>query len=366
MASVRKHATITASTGLLLASFAFLYRDIVVKLVRDWVIDDNYSHGFLILPLAIYFAWERRNRLAQAVQVPSNLGLIVVAGSLIVFFVGILGSELFLTRISLFGSLTGAILFLYGWQYLRVLAFPLAFLFLMIPIPRIVFDPVVFPLQLMASRLAEITLSTLGVPVLREGNLIVLAHSTLEVAEACSGIRSLVSLLTLAIIYGYFTDPRKSVRAALAIGTVPVAIIANGLRVAGTGLAAQYYGGKAAEAFFDTFSGWILFTVAFSLLFGLYRLVIWIAPLKRQPSLRRALERGNKECCSKYYLSSGNDHYHLVNRGDNFHRRGRNNRSRRNKGTTFQDGASGREVTRTARREKSTARFLPRSELMNT
>jgi exosortase D (VPLPA-CTERM-specific) len=291
MVSVRSHAKIIASTVLLLASLAFLYRDVVAKLVRDWATDDNYSHGFLILPLAIYFTWERRNRLAKVVQLPSNLGLIVVVGSLIVLFVGILGSELFLTRISLLGTLSGTILFLYGWQYLRILVFPLVFLFLMIPIPRIVFDPVVFPLQLMASRLAEITLSTLGVPVLREGNLIVLAHSTLEVAEACSGIRSLVSLLTLAIVYGYFADPRKGVRTALAIGTIPVAIIANGFRVAGTGLAAQYYGAKAAEAFFDTFSGWIMFTVAVFLLFVLYRILLWISPLKVWPSQDAFCER---------------------------------------------------------------------------
>jgi exosortase len=175
--------------------------DIAINLVREWATSgDNYSHGFLIVPIALYFTWERRNRLAEALRRPNNVGLIVVFGSLSVLLLGLLGSELFLTRISLLGTLSGTILFLYGWQHLRVLAFPLAFLLLMIPLPRILFDQIVFPLQLVASYLAEVTLSAFNVPVLREGNLIVLAHSTLEVAEACSGIRSLISLLTLGII----------------------------------------------------------------------------------------------------------------------------------------------------------------------
>jgi exosortase D (VPLPA-CTERM-specific) len=269
----------TTALALLLASYVLLYHDIAVKLVQDWAFDENYSHGFLIVPIALYFIWGRRHELATLKLCPSILGLIVVIASLSVLLVGLLGSELFLTRISLLGILSGTVVFLYGWQHLRILALPLAFLLLMIPIPRIVFDQLVFPLQLLASRLAEISLSALDVPVLREGNLIVLANATLEVAEACSGLRSLISLLTLGIVYGYFADPRAGVRIALVLGTVPVAIIANGLRVAGTGLAAQYYGAKAAEAFFDTFSGWVLFTIAFVLLFVLYRFLLWIAPL---------------------------------------------------------------------------------------
>lgn len=288
---LKKEPKTVACVVAFIASFALLHYDVFLNLARDWAAsDDNYSHGFLIMPIALYFVWERRNRLAEAPRRPSNVGLIVVFGSLSVLLLGLLGSELFLTRISLLGTLSGIIPFLYGWQHLRILAFPVLFLLLMIPLPRIIFDQIVFPLQLVASYLAEITLSTFNVPVLREGNLIVLAHSTLEVAEACSGIRSLISLLTLGIVYGYVIDPRRSMRIALAIGTIPVAIIANGFRVAGTGLAAQYYGAKAAEAFFDTFSGWILFTIAFFLLFVLYRMLLWIAPLKEGQSADAPLE----------------------------------------------------------------------------
>jgi exosortase len=148
----------------------------------------------------------------------------------------------------------------------------------MIPIPAILFNQVVFPLQLVASRAGEASLSAAGIPVLREGNIITLANTTLEVAEACSGIRSLVSLLTLAIVFGYFTDPRPGVRAAIALSAVPVAIVANALRVAGTGIAAHYYGTAAAEGFFHSFSGWIVFIAAFAMLFGVIRLLRWLLP----------------------------------------------------------------------------------------
>jgi exosortase/archaeosortase family protein len=142
------------------------------------------------------------------------------------------------------------------------------------------FRPGCFPLQLLAARLAEFILVSLRVPAVREGNLIVLGSTTIEVAEACSGIRSLITLLTLATVYGYVMDRRTSVCIALIIGMIPVAIVANGFRVAGTALAAHYYSIKAAEDFFDTFSGWILFAIAFVLLFILYRVLLWMFPLK--------------------------------------------------------------------------------------
>src|SRR5262249_57047776 len=135
---------------------------------------------------------------------PSAFGLVVLAGSVAVLLAGLLGSELFLSRISFIGALAGIVLFLFGWAHLRMLAFPLLFLLLMIPLPAIIFNQIAFPLQLLASRFGEVTLRALDIPVLREGNVISLATTQLEVAEACSGIRSLISLLTLGIVYGYF------------------------------------------------------------------------------------------------------------------------------------------------------------------
>ena len=262
------------------AGFALLYAHVLAKLVHDWATDDNYSHGFLIVPIALYFAWERRRALAALPARPSWLGLPVVAGAIAVLAVGTLGAELFLTRISIIGVLVGTVLFVGGWRHLRALTLPLAFLLLMIPLPAIIFNQIAFPLQLLASRVGEASISALNIPVLREGNVIVLANTTLEVAEACSGIRSLISLLTLGIVFGYFVDPRPWMRTLIALATIPIAVFANGVRVAGTGIAAHYYGAAAAEGFLHEFSGWLIFVVSFALLFAVQRALARLLPVK--------------------------------------------------------------------------------------
>ena len=276
------------AAGLLIAAgFALVYWQVVAKLVHDWYSDDNYSHGFLIIPMALYLAWERREKFFAAPDKPSSLGLIIVAGSLLTLFAGIIGSELFLTRISILGTLVGTLLFLCGWRRVGVLAFPLAFLLLMIPIPAIIFNQIAFPLQLLASRFGETAMGMANVPVLREGNVLILANTTLEVAEACSGIRSLVSLLTLAIVLGYFSDPRGWVRTLIAVSSVPVAVVTNGFRVAGTGIAAHRFGAAAAEGFFHEFSGWMVFIAAFALMLGLQRALTKMVPAAVEPAAVR-------------------------------------------------------------------------------
>ncbi len=264
--------------GLVLAGLALLYRDVVPELVRAWGTDDNYSHGYLVPPIAAYLAWERRHTFLATPSRPSMFGLVVVAGSILVLALGILGVELFLTRISLLGVSTGVVLFLFGWARLRVMAFPLAMLLLMIPLPAIVFNQIAFPLQLIASQFGETVIRAFDIPVLREGNVLVLANITLEVAEACSGIRSLISLLTLGIVFGYVSDTRQWVRVAIASSTIPVAIVSNGARVAGTGIAAHFYGSAAAEGFLHEFSGWLVFVAAFAMMLLLHRLIVLTAP----------------------------------------------------------------------------------------
>ena len=259
-------------------AFGLLYWQVLRKLVFDWSHDENYSHGFLIVPMAFYFAWERRHALGNAESRPSMFGLVVIIGSLAVLVAGTLGAELFLMRISMIGLAAGITLFAFGWRHLRILGFPIAFLLLMIPIPTIVFNQIAFPLQLLASQFGEWALQLLSIPVLREGNVIILANTRLEVAEACSGIRSLISLLTLGIVLGYFTDPRTSVRWLIALATVPVAIAANGVRVAGTGVAAHYVGPEAATGFLHTFSGWLMFILASALLIAIQRGAAWVFP----------------------------------------------------------------------------------------
>jgi exosortase len=275
----------TAAAAAAAVLFALLYRNVLVKLVSDWYNDDNYSHGFLIIPLALYLAWERRDRFMEAVQAPSAWGLLVVGGSIAVLLAGVLGSELFLTRISIVGTVTGTVLFLFGWRRLLVLAFPIALLLLMIPLPAIIFNQIAFPLQLLASRVGESTLTAVEIPVLREGNVLVLANTTLEVAEACSGIRSLVSLLTLGIMYGYFTDQRLWMRTVIALSTIPIAIVTNGGRVAGTGIAAHRFGPEVAQGFLHEFSGWMVFVVAFVMMLALQKVLVYLLPPSKGAAL---------------------------------------------------------------------------------
>jgi len=253
-----------------------LYVDVIVGLVNAWATNPDYSHGFLIVPLCVYFVWERRRRLATLDVRPSLTGLFVVAVSLCVFVAGQLGAEQFLARVSLLGVLAGSVIFVLGWAHARALAWAFCFALLMIPLPAIVFNEIAQPLQLLASSVAEQSLLIFHIPVLREGNVIFLSSATLEVAEACSGIRSLVSLLTVGIVYGYFTEERMSRRVILAASTLPIAVAANALRVAGTGLLAHSAGQAAAEGFFHVFAGWLVFMSAVGMLFvlqGALRLV---------------------------------------------------------------------------------------------
>jgi exosortase len=259
--------------AVLIAVLVVTYRDVLNDLVRQWASDDNYSHGFLVVPLAIYFGWQRRAALAAAERRPSLLGLVVVLAGVGLLVIGVAASELFLSRISLPVVLAGCIAFLFGVQHLRVLALPLGFLLLMIPLPTILFNQIAFPLQLFASGIGEVALRSAGVPVVRDGNVLELATLRLEVVEACSGIRSFVSLLMLAVVIGQFghLSPRRTW--ALAAATVPVAVAANAARVAGTGLAAHAWGKSAAEGFLHAGSGTAVFLVATAALLSLDRLL---------------------------------------------------------------------------------------------
>src|SRR5215510_4358829 len=186
----------------LAAAVVWVYGGILSSLARQWASDDNYSHGFFVVPLALYFAWERRAALKAAPAAPSVAGVILLLLGLGALLAGVLGAELFLTRVSLVGVLSGIVLYVWGRHHFRLLLFPLAFLVLMIPLPAIIFNDIAFPLQLLASRAGETVIGLAGIPVVREGNVLQLPSQTLEVAEACSGIRSVVSLIMLAIVLG--------------------------------------------------------------------------------------------------------------------------------------------------------------------
>jgi len=264
----------------LLLLLGWLYASILARLFLQWVgptRDPNFEHGVFVPLFAMFILWQDRQRLMAIRPNPSWAGLPVLMLSLAMLVLGVLGAELFFSRVSLLVMLAGLILLFQGWAFFRAVLFPWAVLALMIPIPNLILQQITFPLQLVASKLATVLLELVGVPVLRQGNVIVLASMPLDVAEACSGIRSLLTLVTLAIIYGYLMESRIWVRIALACSAVPIAVAANSFRIFGTGLLVQYWDPDKAEGFFHTFSGWLIFVVALMLLFAVHRLIslIW-------------------------------------------------------------------------------------------
>jgi len=308
------------------AALLFAYATVFGKLGRDWWTDENYSHGLLVPVIIGYVLWSQRERLARAPQRPATwLGLTAVLLALLALWAGTAGAELYVQRTSLVLMLGGTVLYFWGFKLLRLLVVPLFLLLLAIPIPAIIFNKIAFPLQLFASRCAVWAMALFDIPVLRQGNVIELmplgARETkkLEVVEACSGIRSLMTLVTLAVVFAYFTHPRDDGdgqdprdgqnhlreraanielptpaereeppanaggsdkllsrlkdygfwRSTIIVGSaVPIAIFTNALRVSGTGVLARYYGTKVADGFFHSFSGWVIYVVAFLLLFG--------------------------------------------------------------------------------------------------
>jgi exosortase len=243
-------------------------------LAWQWYHDADYSHGFLVPLLSAYLIWQRRDTLRTIAKRPSPWGMVIVLGSLGLLFLGSLGAELSLTRLSLLGTICGLIVYFAGGAILRAMAFPMAFLLFAIPIPGVVYNEIVFPLQFVASKFATRALEMLNLfPIMREGNVLVLPHMTLEVVEACSGIRSLMSLLALAAGYGYLVERSTLVRWLLVVAMVPLAIISNGTRVMITAILANYFGSKAAEGFMHEFSGWVIFVVATILFLALHSLL---------------------------------------------------------------------------------------------
>jgi exosortase len=259
--------------GILALLTLWLYSTTLTHLIGQWWHDPNFSHGFFVPLFAAFVVWEERRRLVQLSPNPTWTGLAVIALALFLLLLGQLGAELFLARFSFLLLIAGLILFFLGWNFFRALLFPWAFLLLMIPIPAILFNQLTFPLQMQASRVAAFILPLFGVPILREGNVITLPAMSLEVAEACSGIRSLMSLATLAVIYGYLMERRVWLRWLLALASIPIAIVANSVRIIGTGLLVQYWNPDKAEGFFHASWGWIIFVLSLLMLYALHSVI---------------------------------------------------------------------------------------------
>ena len=242
------------------------YVPILSRLIAQWWDDEDMGHGFFVPILACYIAWQSRDELLALAPKPNYLGLLLLLFASVQALIGSLGAELFLQRTAFIESVVGAILLMRGWPAIRVLFFPLCLLVFMVPIPAIIYNRITFPLQLFASSCAETVLELIGIPVVREGNILVLANQTLSVVEACSGIRSLLSLTFLSLIYAYFFDSKVWMRAALFVTTIPIAILANAGRVTITGILSEKVSPELAKGFFHTAEGWVIFMIALTLL----------------------------------------------------------------------------------------------------
>ena len=259
-----------------------IYFRIAIKLVFDWYTIPDYSHGFLVPLFAIFLVWDNRKAIRATPIRPSWAGIGLVVFALAVLILGVYGVDLFTSRISFVFLLAGLVWTFFGRLMLRRLLFPLFVLVLAIPFPAIVFNQITFPLQLLASHLASMILPSLGVPVLQDGNVIELPVMKLEVAEACSGIRSLMSLFTLAVFYGYFLEKTTVRRVILALASIPIAVAANVARIVGTGLCVQYWDPVKALGFFHEFSGMVMFVISLCCVYLIHRIMRLVSPVKSQ------------------------------------------------------------------------------------
>jgi exosortase len=248
------------------------YAPILYRMANQWANDENMGHGFFVPLVAGYIVWERRAQLAATPIKTNWWGLAIVVFGGLLSVIATLGVELFTARLSFVIALTGTILFLCGTRWIKILSFPLALLLFMIPIPAIVYSALTLRLQMLASELGEILITAMGIPVLREGNTLRLPSQTLDIVDACSGIRSLLSLLFLSLVYTYFTDKKVWMRWALLMATIPIAICANGVRVAVTGLLSEINTKLASGAYHET-EGYIVFVVALAALIATHRVL---------------------------------------------------------------------------------------------
>jgi exosortase len=270
------------------------YFPILKSLVLQWSTDEDVGHGFLVPLVSGYIAWQRRDALAALPRKPAWWGLALMAWGACQAWVGMLGAELFLQRSAVLISLVGLLLVLGGTALVRALTFPLLLLPFMIPIPAVIYNQITFPLQLFASRVAEFVLELIGIPVFRDGNILELASQKLSVAEACSGIRSLLSLTFLALVYGYFFEKRVWMRWVLFIATIPIAIIANAGRVTITGILSEI-DTSLAGGFFHSLEGWIIFLIALTMLIGFHTGLNLVGKIRREVRASGPLEDDDPE-----------------------------------------------------------------------
>lgn len=281
-----RRSLVYGACGFIVLAFG-VYFPILRNMVHHWSVVEDYQHGFIVAPLALFFAYERRWDLEDAPVKGSWLGLIPMLLGLTSLAIGRLGTELMTMRGGFVLTLIGLVLLLLGREIFKILAFPLFFLFLMVPLPQSLVNTIAFPLQLIAAKFAVWSLQELGIPALVEGNIIHLAHAKLFVEEACSGLRSLMALVTLGVVFAYFFKRGALwIKLFLVASTIPIAIFINAFRVALTGFLAHHFGENAAGGVIHDFQGIFTFGLAFSMLLGEGRLIdlgIRIAGSRTEP-----------------------------------------------------------------------------------
>ena len=272
--------------GLLGVAAIAVYLPILVSMVRHWRDSSDYSHGFLIAPLAVYFALERRKKLQRAPVAPDLLGIVPLALGTLTLAIGRFGVELMTMRTSFVLTLIGIVLLVLGRRVFQILAFPLVFLFLMVPLPQSLVNTIAFPLQLLAADTATSFMHWIGIPALREGNILHLPHTQLFVEEACSGLRSLMALITLGVVFAYFFRKSWTERAIIIASAIPIAIAVNAFRVALTGILTHHIGREAAGGWIHQTEGFFTFGIAFLVLLGESALLqrFWPRAAKKEPA----------------------------------------------------------------------------------
>jgi len=246
-------------TAILLILLAAVFYPVYPELFSAWIHQADSSHGLLVPLVSLYFVWTCRERLQQAETSSSAAGLVLLSVSLIVYLLALVGDIAVVARAMIVFSLAGLVLYLYGGKVFRILAFPLFFLLFMVPVPVSIIGLVALPLQTLATMISSSLIQLCSIPVLREGNMLYFVQTQLEVAEACSGIRSIVALVMLGTVFVYFSKLGTTRKIILLCSAVPIALAANILRISGTGVLAHFYGDQVARGFLHEFSGMAVF-----------------------------------------------------------------------------------------------------------
>jgi len=248
--------------ALLFGTFILAYYPVWKRLILTWYSSDEYSHGFFIVPLACFILWKKREILAEIPARPSLWGLTLVLFSLLIYLIAHFAEILTLTSFSMVMLFAGIIIYFYGFKMLKELSFPLFLLLFMIPIPAQIYSALTIPLQLFVTKVSVWLSAHVGIPIYREGNIIHLPDRTMQVVQACSGLRSIISLLTLGAILGYFTLKSNFLRSILFLSGIPAAIFVNVIRVLLLVFAFHYFSYDLTTGSIHTIFGVIIFFLA--------------------------------------------------------------------------------------------------------